>query len=196
MLRPHIQEELMDRYAMGTLPQESVADVEEHLLVCPTCQDRLTELDEFLTVFRAASTQLEPAPVQSIRRRPYIRVLWAGAAAAVVLLAVLVSREPGAVRLPPATLVVQSLRGPESGAHVAASRPFLLVFDVAATSPVAQEIEIVNAEGSEIVKPVAGAKDGWLAASIQRLPRGDYWVRVYLKQATRDLIAEYKLQVE
>jgi hypothetical protein len=93
-------------------------------------------------------------------------------------------------------LIVQSLRGPESGAHVAASRPFLLVFDVAATAPVAQEIQIVNAEGTEILKPAAGAQDGWLTASIHKLPRGNYWVRVYGRQAARDLIAEYRLQVE
>ena len=63
------------------------------------------------------------------------------------------------------TLVVQSLRGPESGAHVAASRPFLLVFDIAAASPLPRN-RSVNAEGTTFEKH-RPAQDGWLTASVR-----------------------------
>jgi hypothetical protein len=178
---------------MGTLAGESIAGIEEHLLECPFCQHRLAEADEFLTVFRAAAMQIEEAPERRLRTMPRVRFLWAGAAAAMVFLAVLVSREPGAASALPATVAVQSLRGPEAAAHVAAGRPFLLVFDITASPPAVNEIQIVNAQGNEVLKPSAGVRDGRLTASVKRLPRGVYWVRVYRRQ---ELVAEYGLQAE
>jgi hypothetical protein len=47
---PHVREDLLDQYAMATLPERSAAEVEEHLLSCSLCQKRLVETDEFLTV--------------------------------------------------------------------------------------------------------------------------------------------------
>jgi anti-sigma factor RsiW len=193
----HIQEDQLDRYAMGTLPQESLAGVEEHLLVCPVCQNRLVEADQFLQAFRSAAAQLNRAPARRTGTWPRVRFLWAGAAAAVVFAAVLVSTRPGTVPLPPPAVMVQSLRGPEAGVRVAASRPFLMVFDIAATpGAAAHKIEVVDAEGREILKPAAGAQNGWLTASIRQLPRGSYWVRVYRAQAARELLSEYRVQAE
>jgi hypothetical protein len=199
MPRLHIQEDVLDRYAMGTLEEESIAVVEEHMLECPLCQNRLAGADEFLTNFRAAATQLQldRSAAQPVRIWAHARVLWAGAAAAVVLLAVLISREPDAVRFAPPTVVMQSLRGPEAGAHVDARRPFLLAFDITQPStPVAYEIVIVNAGGNEILRTGAQVRSGRLTASINKLPRGSYWVRVFRKQDTRDLIAEYGLHAD
>ena len=44
----HIDEDTLDRYAMNRLPVAELAPVEEHLLVCPHCQDRLAEIDRLL----------------------------------------------------------------------------------------------------------------------------------------------------
>ena len=63
MPAPHIEENVLDRYAMGTLPGESIPKVEEHLLDCFFCQSRLVQTDEFLVYFRAAATQLDLRPV-------------------------------------------------------------------------------------------------------------------------------------
>jgi hypothetical protein len=192
MPRLHIQEDVLDRYAMGTLEEESIAVVEEHMLECPLCQKRLAVADEFLTNFRAAATQL-----QLDRSAAQPRRIWAGAAAAVVLLAVLISKEPGAVRFAPPTVVMHSLRGPEASAHVDARRPFLLAFDITQpATPGAYEIVIVNAGGNEILRTGAQVRNGRLTASIDKLPRGSYWVRVFRKQDTPDLIAEYGLHAD
>lgn len=48
----HVDEEGLERYAMGTLRDEETAAVEEHLLLCPDCQNKLAELDEFLRALR------------------------------------------------------------------------------------------------------------------------------------------------
>ena len=49
----HIDEDTLDRYAMNQLHVAELAPVEEHLLVCPHCQDHLAQIDEFLTAFEA-----------------------------------------------------------------------------------------------------------------------------------------------
>src|SRR5215471_11988350 len=82
---PHIEEDLLDQYAMGTLPGEAVAEVEEHLLLCSFCQKRLKETDEFLPIFRAAVTEVVPRPASEWRRLLALRnAIWAAGTGVVV----------------------------------------------------------------------------------------------------------------
>ncbi len=55
----HIEEDTLERYAMDQVPDFDSAPVEEHLLVCHNCQDRLAEIDRFLVDLNYA---LGPAP--------------------------------------------------------------------------------------------------------------------------------------
>ena len=50
----HIDEDTLERYAMSQLPVGELAPVEEHLLVCPHCQDRLAEIDRLLADLNSA----------------------------------------------------------------------------------------------------------------------------------------------
>jgi len=50
----HIDEDTLERYAMNRLPEAEAAAVEEHLLVCQDCQDRLAGIDRFLADLRSA----------------------------------------------------------------------------------------------------------------------------------------------
>src|SRR5260370_345699 len=59
MPTPHIDENVLDRYAMGTLPGAAIPQVEEHLLSCSFCQSRLLETDDFLTHFPPALTHVD-----------------------------------------------------------------------------------------------------------------------------------------
>ena len=49
----HVDAEALEQYAMGTLPEAEMACVEEHLLVCPDCQDELADVDAYLRLIRA-----------------------------------------------------------------------------------------------------------------------------------------------
>ena len=49
---PHISEDLLDQYALKRLPEAEVAALEEHLLICPECQDRLQLTDDFIEALR------------------------------------------------------------------------------------------------------------------------------------------------
>ena len=52
----HIPEDWLERYSLGTLEEPLIAPLEEHLLICHLCQDRLVETDDFLEAMRAATT--------------------------------------------------------------------------------------------------------------------------------------------
>lgn len=64
----HVDEEALEQYAMGALGDEDAAPIEEHLLLCAGCQNRLAELDSFLNALRnpAAGT---PAAIKTDVRR-------------------------------------------------------------------------------------------------------------------------------
>ena len=199
MSTPHIEEDLLDEYAVGTLTAGAIAEIEEHLLVCSFCQKRLVETDEFVTIFRSAATQLNTRPASAWKRQTRFRIVsWAGAtAAAAALLAFLISEERSNMHLPPATVLMQSPRGAEV-AHTASGRSCLLVFDLAISATTADyEITIVDAAGNEILKTAAEVRNGQLNLLVQKLARGSYWVRVYRKHAHREqLVAEYGLRAE
>jgi Putative zinc-finger len=50
----HYSEPMWEDYAMGRLSGEECERLEEHLLICSTCQDLLAEVDQFIRVTRAA----------------------------------------------------------------------------------------------------------------------------------------------
>lgn len=58
----HVDEERLERYAMGALEVAQTAAVEEHLLVCADCQSKLTELDEFIQALRNSKLDSPPSP--------------------------------------------------------------------------------------------------------------------------------------
>ena len=189
----HISEDSIDRYAIGALEGETLAEVEEHLLTCPDCQARLLEADEFVEVFRAAAVQPDARPA---KRRFFwqFKVAWATAAAGVILAAVFGTSIHTRGDVSPAIVELASLRGPEAAARIPAGRPALLKFDVLPQAgPGDYEIEVVDADGYQVMSASAELQDGRLTARIGKLPGGSYWVRVYSRRPVRHLIAEYGL---
>jgi anti-sigma factor RsiW len=51
----HIDEESLDSYAMGRLAENESAPIEEHLLVCGECQERVADTDQVVSLLRAAA---------------------------------------------------------------------------------------------------------------------------------------------
>src|SRR5215471_4417347 len=199
MSQQHISDEALERYAMGTLGLDSVGEVEEHLLGCPSCQGRLVEADEFLALFRTAAAQVEAREV------PWWRGIWmqrkiafaAVTGAAAMLLIFLNVRAPRAIPGAPATVILESMRGPESSAHIASGRPYLLMFDVAPSEIGADlEVEVVDSAGNPVLTARGEQRNGRVTASITKLARGSYWVRVYRKSSALEIIAEYALEAQ
>jgi anti-sigma factor RsiW len=42
----HVPDDWLDQYSRGTLDAARLAQVEEHLLICEQCRERLTKLDD------------------------------------------------------------------------------------------------------------------------------------------------------
>ena len=63
----HIPDDLLEEYAIGRLPDIDCAPVEEHLLICHTCQNNLTETDEYIRVMRAVLARLRPLAPKRFR---------------------------------------------------------------------------------------------------------------------------------
>ncbi len=184
---------------MGTLPGESIPMIEEHLLSCSACQSRLVEADRFVSHFRAAATQLDVRPASFWKRFANTqRLIWGSVAVvAAAFTLFLTTSEPRRVTAQPATVLLQSLRGPEAQAELAGGRPGLLVFDVPiAPGHTDYQVEIVDTGGKEILHGKGEVKADHLTFRIEKLTPAAYWVRVYTKQPERELVAEYGLQAK
>lgn len=197
MTGDHIEENLLEQYAMGGLPEPPRAAVDEHLLSCPDCQSRLVQLDAFLAAFRPAVLQMQKQPVaarQQFRRFP--RVAWVGSAAALAACLLLLILRPGIRPTAPAVIQMQALRGPESAVRLTAGQSAVLVFEVSGQArPVKYEIEIVDRSGKAISTFEAEAKGETLSVPVRKLESGSYWVRVYRDQPEKRLFEEYALRV-
>jgi hypothetical protein len=191
---PHIDDDVLDQYASGSVRPELLAAIEEHLLSCPDCQTRLIAVDEFIGLFRAAATQPDARPRPLWQR--LFKARWLGAAAVVAagLLLIFVGfRKPP---ISPATVFMQSLRGPEAVATVAAGKPVRLVFDLTPAGAVGEyQAQIVNLLGTQVLAIPVEFHNGHLSVLIRKLGFGSYWVRIY-HRANSELIAEYGLRTE
>lgn len=54
----HASEADLERYAMRSLPAPESDRLEEHLLVCAECRDRLKATDEYVAAMRSAAGKI------------------------------------------------------------------------------------------------------------------------------------------
>jgi hypothetical protein len=130
----HPTEDLLEEYSFGRVDEPALADLEEHLLICVSCQIRLEEVDEYKALMKSATSIWEQNPEAfragsvsefgnsefrnsrkfAISWIPGARVLLPSVLVAAILIAVLVSRDiPWRWRLAaPATRVtLTAMRG-------------------------------------------------------------------------------------
>jgi anti-sigma factor ChrR (cupin superfamily) len=55
MSHSHPAEDVLEQYAMDKLSEAEAVPVEEHLLVCQGCRERLALLDDFVRSIRSAA---------------------------------------------------------------------------------------------------------------------------------------------
>ncbi len=64
----HCTEEELERYAMGAAAERERAFIEEHLLLCVQCQQKLTQVDRTIALVRSAADALQHQPVNFVHR--------------------------------------------------------------------------------------------------------------------------------
>lgn len=198
-INEHLDEDVLEQYALRILSADLVPAVDEHLLKCGLCQAKLTETDEFVALFRAAATEVLETPQygESLWAKFFSlrRVQWTMAVAvAVIASGPFVIRETARHSAQaPAIVLMQSFRGPESGASVVARKPLTLRFDVPAGARASDcKIEVVDLDGKRVVESEPALIRDGLEASVRSLNPGGYWVRLY-RRSDNELIGEYSL---
>jgi hypothetical protein len=200
----HFDEDVIELYSLGRLPDKEAADLEEHLLVCHACQDLLEKSDDFVRSFHMAIQPGEPRPKAS-RSSPWRRLLDGGwrplpVAAALVLAAVavvaLAPRNPEV--LGEVDVKLTALRGSGSGiiGAIPARHRVRLELDAKALSGQSYRIELADSRGRQFWQspsPAAVEQD-FIRATVSRpVPEGLYWVRLY-DPASGRLAREYGLR--
>jgi hypothetical protein len=201
---PHPTEEILEEFAFDRLPEVLAVQVEEHLLICPGCQDAVAETDAFVCALKAAVRHPAPAlePVrpawwnllESLPRLAYRNSL-APALALVILALVVVWKHPQEASTPiPVSL--SSLRAASPLALAPAGKALLLNFEAAdMTSAKEYRVEVVDAAGAPVWKGAVTATGGTLVAPMsQPLSSGVYWVRLY--GADSELLREFGLSAK
>ncbi len=201
----HIDEDVLEAYSLGRIANNEASVLEEHLLICRACQERLEQTDDFVRAFPIAARGCPPpfnAAAERSRFRQWLSVGWRPApmTAALALAAMaVVTLAPRAVNVTPAVDVrLAALRGPEpSGAVVVpANRSLRLDLDAQALPAASYHIELADARGRLLWRspaPAAVEQESIRATVTRQIPAGLYWVRLY-DPASGELAREYGLR--
>lgn len=195
----HQTEEQLELYALGRLPGPAIAVVEEHLLVCISCQERLDEVEAFALAMRDAIAD-EPATqarsgwfacFRSGLGQPGLnpRSMALAVGFAVLALASVLFLHTGRNVAPLASLQLTATRG-ETQTVKPAQKTEITLADAPAQA--ALRVEVVDATGGSVWNGPYQADAGKVKIAKQ-LPPGTYFVRLY--DSTGKLLHEYGFRV-
>jgi hypothetical protein len=193
----HIDEEEIERYSMGAMPEGAVAPFEEHLLICEPCQLRLAQTDVYVAAMRRASVRLRTAPLKPglpWLRFPRLVPALAGMAVLMVAAGLWLSRLDLGEAYPFA-VDLAATRGAAIEAQAPAGRWLLLRLDLAnlPASP-GYRLEMVDRSGNRVWQATVPARGSKADFKVPRTQPGVYFVRVY--RPPGELLREFGFEVE
>jgi len=199
----HASEESLESYALGSLGEPALGELEEHLLLCSLCQDQLKEIDAYHAAMKSAAARLEGQ--DESRKKLWTRVSgamtfrrlgWVMGLVAIALggLALRVWLTPTALT-PAVALVLETSRGSEVR-HAPARRPLELSLDVKGLPAYPlYAVETVDAVGQVQAQSTAAVSEGRVKMSLsQGLRPGNYFARLY--SPSHELLREYGLVID
>jgi len=200
---PHVADDVLEKYVMNTLSEQDVGPVEEHLLVCPACQDRVLETEEFIQVTKAAlrDSQRRPA-VRAARASGHDGILHSwftlpllSAVVAAVVLGFVLPRHSVIPQTAPNEVRLFAMRGSDSLVHAQAGEPLTVNLEASELSPaVRYRVTVVDSAGKQVWTGMAGQIGRDIRISLDPAPHpGRYWFRVY---RDNDLVREYGLELQ
>ncbi len=213
--RGHLTEEAMETYALGRLADPDAELLEEHLLLCHDCQDRLRQVDEFVAAFRVAADRTEgkqDAQTPPGRRlgpslraslfsffrswRPLYSI--GGAVAAAALVVAMLPREPRPAAAP-VRIELNAIRGMVPEVRLPSPGSALqLSLDLTGLPTAGRfTLELAAASGQVLwTETVARPEGGPLSVSPSFTPKaGIYWLRIYDDGGSRVLLREFGFRV-
>lgn len=188
-LKHHVEDDRMEQYSMHRLGEEESAELEEHLLLCESCRQRLEQTDALVSGIRAAATDLAKAEAE-----PHPARWWgwaAGAALAAAAILVIARVGPLTPAGAPVAVQLQVTRGsapasapPATELRIIPDLVGLAVFD-------SYPLEVVDAEGLVVWQGKTARTSP--SAMVPGRKAGVYFVRVY--SPSRELLREYALRI-
>jgi hypothetical protein len=188
----HADAEDLESYSMGASSVEETARIEEHLLICEDCRDRLQQGEGFLNSMQVAARQWR-RDEKALKRRgwkipAWLPVLAAACALVLVVVAVRAVRSTG----PAVAVSLTALRGNGAGSIGPARRELSLQPDLTGLADVpAYRLEIVDQTGRSVRLAALPRTQG--AVAVPGLAAGQYFVRLYLPAG--NLLREYGLEI-
>lgn len=189
----HVQEEELERYSLGDSAGAECAWVEEHLLVCAACRQRLEDHDIYVSSMGAAAAEWRASrPAVERQRRwffPRLVPVMAALICVVVAAAVWLGRSGFQGASPAFAVALDTTRGMPLGAHAPAGRPLDLKPDFTGLAAFPHyDLRVVDRTGGQVARrETTPGADG----RIPGLPAGSYFVRIYSPGG--ELLREYTL---
>jgi hypothetical protein len=187
---------------MGTLAEPALAELEEHLLICAHCRQRLADTNAYVAAMRSAAGGLDQRDesrkifwTRASGLLTFRRLGWAMAIISLVLAgtALRLFLSPSQSQQPVAILLETS-RGSELK-RAPAGRPLDLSLDVRGLPAFPHyEMELVDAGGRVLDTSAVAAQSKITTRISKRLRPGTYFIRLYAP--SRELLREYGLQIE
>jgi hypothetical protein len=200
--RRHPDEEVIEKYSLGDLSEIEASRFEEHLLICESCQNRVTESDGYVSAMQSAGTQIRRGTPRTEDRRWYFpRLFPTLAAAAGVVFVGAVGLEWGAKRSgilhkaePAFAINLVATRGDGIDAKAPAGRPLTLQLDLAGLPPeLSFRLEMVDGVGERVWQGAVSSQGSQAVASVPKMSSGLYFLRTYAPSGK--LLREYGLEI-
>ena len=184
--------EALEQFSMGRVSEAEKELFEEHLLICPGCQQRFEEVERYVIAMRAASAELRSAPIPKRTWWSLPRLVPALAGVALLAIGFVTVAKFTANQAPRLAISLTATRGTVPGGTVPAGRPLAVTPDLTGiTVPGPYRLEVVDERGNVTWQGRYDQADGAAAVPAQRA--GAHFVRVYSQSG--ELLREYGLDV-
>ncbi len=196
-LNVHSSDEQLELYTLGRLSASEVTPLEEHLIVCGACREKLEMIGDFALGMRSAGQPQAAQPLPSASpsrwslflRHPAIST---GLAFVSVLVVIAIFSATRNHLAPSASLQLTATRGGMPLTVPAHSLDLRLTDAPAKGGPF--RIEIFNASGESVWRGSAPLGPAGIEVNVrQSLPQGDYFVRLY--SAAGQMLREYGFRI-
>jgi hypothetical protein len=207
----HPSDDLIERYSLGMVQEDELGPLEEHLLICGVCQDRVAESDDYVAAMRRAAaklkreqesrTKLVGSGLGFLTLFGSFRLKWVLAGVVLVFVAggIVMSHYWVHNRLPaPVAILLEAKRGLDDTATRAPSgKSLVLEIDTTQLAGrLAYVVEVVDSGGHLTWKSSVRPQNTRLRLGpLPSLRKGRYWVRLYGLEPSKELLREYGLEV-
>jgi hypothetical protein len=199
-----LDEEEIEKYSLGDITEEQSSRFEEHLLICESCQNRVTKSDSYVAAMQGAA-RIRRESLKTGRHGWGTRRLTPplAAAASVLLLAAAglwwvngPAKGRNRVTVEPASVInLVATRGNGIEAKAPAGRTLTLQLDLSGLPPEPSfRLELVDALGKGVWQGPVASQDSKAVASVPQMAGGLYFLRAYAPSGK--LLREYGLEVE